>query len=183
MRMPIVRNSSDSSHPAGIHRGRHGPRDVRRIGGRGTEREAVRRQVLRRRQGEILTCAGTEPRQGYPVQLHQFASRSEARRKRTACRTRKRAAKNRNSRRTSRSCRFPHTQPFPVGELEAKCRAPKGPRAVSPTSPNRAKPKEKGRCRQSALWETASELSFETAKDEARGRSPAVDIEGTTGAE
>jgi hypothetical protein len=75
------------------------------------------------------------------------------------------------------------TQPFPVGELEARLSSPEGTATGFANFTEPGTPEEKAAVPAECAAGSASELSFETAKDEVPGRAPVVGIEGTIGAE
>ena len=75
------------------------------------------------------------------------------------------------------------TAPFPVGEIEVKLSSSEGTASGFANFTEPGTPEEKGAVPASCATGTASELGFETAKDEVPGRPPVVGIEGTIGKE
>jgi len=72
---------------------------------------------------------------------------------------------------------------FPVGEIEAKLSSAEGTASGFANFTEPGTPAEKASVVEKCAQNAASELSFETAKQEAPGRAPVVGIEGTIGAE
>jgi hypothetical protein len=72
---------------------------------------------------------------------------------------------------------------FPVGEIETKLSSAEGTATGFANFTEAGTPAEKGSVVEKCATESASELSFETAKEEAPGRAPVVGIEGTIGSE
>jgi hypothetical protein len=72
---------------------------------------------------------------------------------------------------------------FPVGELEARLSSTEGTASGFANFTEPGTPQEKAAVPAQCATGGASELSFETAKQEAPGRAPVVGIEGTIGAE
>ena len=72
---------------------------------------------------------------------------------------------------------------FPIGEIEAKLSSIEGTASGFANFTEPGTPAEKASVVEKCAQNAASELSFETAKQEAPGRAPVVGIEGTIGAE
>jgi hypothetical protein len=75
------------------------------------------------------------------------------------------------------------TAPFPVGEIEVKLSSTEGTASGFANFTEPGTPEEKAAVPANCGAGTASELSFETAKDEVPGRAPVVGIAGTIGTE
>jgi hypothetical protein len=75
------------------------------------------------------------------------------------------------------------TAVFPIGEIEAKLSSTEGTASGFANFTEAGSPEEKAAVVGKCASESASELSFETAKEEAPGMAPVVGIAGTIGKE
>src|SRR6266566_12319 len=75
------------------------------------------------------------------------------------------------------------TAVFPIGEIEVRLASTEGAASGFANFTEPGTPEEKAAVVPKCAAESASELSFETAKEEAPGRAPTVGIEGTIGNE
>jgi hypothetical protein len=72
---------------------------------------------------------------------------------------------------------------FPIGEIEVKLSSTEGTAGGFANFTEPGTPEEKAAVPANCATSSATELSFETAKEEAPGRAPVVGIEGTIGKE